>query len=101
FNNGDEESVALVEAQLPVLAKLGATVVDPGPGGALFTPCVRSYLPLTQNKLFTSRFKELFPVDAQGRATNDHIATLLELADDPARVPEDVSFLSMGGAGAT
>jgi len=32
----DEGSVAVVEAALRDLAKAGATLVDPGPGGALF-----------------------------------------------------------------
>jgi Asp-tRNA(Asn)/Glu-tRNA(Gln) amidotransferase A subunit family amidase len=101
FNNGDEESVGIVEARISVLAQLGATIVDPGPGGALFTPCVRRYAPMNQNKLFTTRFEERFPVDARGEPKGDHIATLIDLAADPELVPEDVTFLAMGNAPAT
>ena len=36
----DEESIDLVERAIAVLRKLGATVVDPGPEGALFQRCI-------------------------------------------------------------
>lgn len=100
FQTGDEESVRLVEAAIPELARLGATIVDPGPGGALFTPCVRRYLPTEQTRLFTRRFKQLFPVDEQGKPTSDHIAALIELSADASKVPAEISFFDMGTGGA-
>src|SRR6187455_2077107 len=41
----DEESVDLIERAIGVLKKLGATVVDPGPGGALFQRCITQSAP--------------------------------------------------------
>ena len=37
FNEADEESIAAAERAIADLQKLGATIVDPGPGGALLT----------------------------------------------------------------
>jgi len=41
----DTESVDLVERAIEVLKKLGATVIDPGPEGALFQPCIARTAP--------------------------------------------------------
>jgi len=38
------------------LRSLGATIIDPGPHGALFQSCVDKYVPLYRNKLFTAQF---------------------------------------------
>jgi hypothetical protein len=57
---GDEESVRLVEARsrAPEARRHDR---GPGPGGALFTPCVRRYLPTEQNRLFTQPLQGALP----------------------------------------
>src|SRR5262245_17480645 len=45
FSKADEESIDIVERALGDLAKLGATIVDPGPEGALFQSCIDRYAP--------------------------------------------------------
>ena len=92
FTQADAETIDIVERAIPELRKLGATVVDPGPGGALFTGCLRSYVPAAENKLFTKRFPDKFPVDAQGKPTTDHIATLVAMTADPSLVPDKVTL---------
>jgi hypothetical protein len=71
-----------------------ATIVDPGPERELFTACFMKYDPELSNKIFTSKYPELFPLDAKGAPQCDHIATLLELAADPSKVPASYSTLS-------
>ncbi len=45
FSRADEESIDIVERALGDLRKLGATIVDPGPDGALFQACIARYAP--------------------------------------------------------
>ena len=97
FSKADEQSIDLVERAIADLRKLGATVVDPGPEGALFQACVAISAPRLLNAAFTRQFRRLFPVDAAGQPTGDHIATLLELAADPSRVPDGLSLRTFGG----
>src|SRR5437870_13446131 len=40
FNEADVESIDLAERAANDLRRLGATIVDPGPGGALFQSCI-------------------------------------------------------------
>ena len=100
FAKADEQSIDLVERALDSLRALGATVVDPGPGGALFQTCITRSAPELLNAAFTRQYRQLFPVDAAGQPTGDHTRTLLEMAADPTRVPEGVSLRSLGGFGA-
>ena len=64
FTQADAQSIDIVERGIDDLRKLGATIVDPGAGKALFQECVRKYAPATQSGLFTQQFPQLFPVDA-------------------------------------
>src|SRR5437764_10923263 len=57
----DEESIALVNNAVARLATLGATVVDPGAEGELFTGCIKRYAPETLNAAFVRQYPELFP----------------------------------------
>ena len=45
FAKADEESIDIVERAIGDLRKLGATIVDPGPAGALFQGCFNRYAP--------------------------------------------------------
>jgi amidase len=93
----DEESIELVERAIQALRKLGATIVDPGPDGALFQPCVARSGPELLNAAFARQYPELFPVDPAGQPQGDQIATLVELRANPARVPEALTLLTIGG----
>jgi Asp-tRNA(Asn)/Glu-tRNA(Gln) amidotransferase A subunit family amidase len=92
FNKEDEQTIDLVSAAAGDLAKLGATVVDPGPEGDLFTDCLQKYGPQDDNKLFTKRYPELFPVDKEGKPTTDHTLKLLEVKANPALLPQKLTL---------
>lgn len=46
FAKADEQTIDIVERELPALARLGATLVDPGAGGSLFGRCVQRLAPV-------------------------------------------------------
>lgn len=98
FTKEDEQAIDLVSAAAAEMGKLGATMVDPGEGGALFEDCVRRYQPMLEDKQFTKKYPELFPVDENGAPEVDHIAILIDLSQDLAKVPEEVNFRNLGGA---
>ena len=87
FSIADVETIEIVDRAIDVLRSLGATVVDPGPIGALFQSCVDKHSPTWRNRLFIGQFPSVFPVDASGVPTTDHIATLLDMFFDPTLVP--------------
>jgi Asp-tRNA(Asn)/Glu-tRNA(Gln) amidotransferase A subunit family amidase len=93
FSKADEESIGLVERALGDLRKLGATIVDPGPEGALFQGCIAGYAPELLNSAFALQYRDLFPPQS------DQMATLLNLHVDPTRVPQSLSLRSLNGAG--
>ena len=92
----DEESIDIIERALGHLRKIGATIVDPGPQGALFQGCITRYAPQLYNAAFTAQYPKLFPLDAGGKAATDHISTLLDLDSDPRQVPEGLSLGNLG-----
>lgn len=96
YSKRDEEAIGIIDRAVADLQRTGATIVDPGQGGALFTSCFQEYVPLAFGKLFTSRYPEMFPVDADGQPTSDHIETLVDLKLDPSRVPTDISIREIG-----
>src|SRR5712664_1247697 len=57
----DEDSVAIAEAALRDLAKAGATLVDPGPEGALFGDALAEILPSLDAGTLAAVFAEAFP----------------------------------------
>jgi Asp-tRNA(Asn)/Glu-tRNA(Gln) amidotransferase A subunit family amidase len=91
FTEADSESIDIVERAIDDLRALGATIVDPGPGGALFQSCVDRYAPKWRNQLFIGQFPDQFPVDGDGEPTADHVATLLDMFFDPTLVPKNPS----------
>jgi amidase len=97
FNKADEESIAAAERAILDLQKLGATIVDPGEGGALLQKYIDKYAPSVMNKLFINRFPAVFPVDDAGRPTNDHIRTLVEMFENPPSLtPGGITIRSLG-----
>ncbi|MFL6619050.1 MAG: amidase, partial [Povalibacter sp.] len=98
FTKADEQTIDIVSRGVDELRKLGATVVDPGPEGDLFTSCLKKYVPQADNKLYTKRFPEIFPVDANGKPTGDHTAKLLDLRLNPDAVPDNVTLRDFGSS---
>jgi len=90
FAKADEESIDIVERALGDLRRIGATLVDPGPEGALFQGCLNRYAPQWYNAAFAAQRPNLFPPQS------DQIATLLQMDADPARVPEGWSIRNFG-----
>jgi amidase len=88
FSQADEESIDLVERAIGDLRKLGATIVDPGPEGALFQGCIAHYAPKLLNSGFIRQYRDRLP---QG----DPIAGLLDMWADPSRVPPELSLRSL------
>lgn len=90
-------SIAAVERAIEDLRRLGATIVEGGPDG-LFTDTIRRYAPLLLNTSWTKLYPEMFPVDAEGKPVGDHIAKLIELAGDPAKVPGALTMRNLSEA---
>ena len=94
----DEESVALIERALVDLRSLGADIVDPGAEGELFTHCIARYAPELLNSAFARQFPQLFPSAAPAAGGAD-ISALLDLQQDPSRVPQELSLRTLNGGG--
>jgi Asp-tRNA(Asn)/Glu-tRNA(Gln) amidotransferase A subunit family amidase len=88
FSQADEQSIDLVERAVGDLRKLGATIVDPDPEGALFQGCIARYAPELLNSGFARQYRDRQP-------PADMIAGLLELWADPSRVPPGLSLRSL------
>ena len=97
LTKADEESIALVDRAIADLRSLGAVIVDPGAEGELFTRCIGRYAPELLNAAFARQFPQLFPTEAS--AGNDQIAALLQLQQDPSRVPPQLSLRTLNGGG--
>ncbi|MDO8845667.1 amidase [Methylicorpusculum sp.] len=97
FSPADIESIDIVDKAIDDLRGLGATIIDPGPGGALFQGCVDKVVPTWRNQLFISQFPGLFP------AGTDHIPLLVDMYFDPLLVPHtptgQPSIRNLGPAG--
>ena len=94
LSKADTQSIDLVERAISEVRKLGATIVDPGPEGALFQSCIPRYAPELLNSAFVRQYPQVF-------AGSDPIARLLELHNNPANVPQGLSLRSLaGGIGA-
>jgi Asp-tRNA(Asn)/Glu-tRNA(Gln) amidotransferase A subunit family amidase len=100
FSKADEESIDIVEHAINDLRKLGATVVDPGPEGALFQSCISRRAPELLNSAFTRQYRDVFPADADGRPQADQIAALLQMHADPSRVPQSLSLRTLNSLAA-
>jgi amidase len=98
LNEADFEAIDLTERAIDDLRRLGATIVDPGAGGALFQGCMDKYAPLYRNRVFTEQYPNLFPADSNGKPSTDRIATLVDMFFDPSRVPPGVTIRNIAGA---
>ena len=98
FTQADVESIDLVDRAVQDLRGLGATIIDPGPKGALFQDCIDKYVPRASNALFTRQFPSLFPRDASGDPTADHLPLLIEMFSNPPRIPDRPTIRDFGPA---
>src|SRR5881409_3270064 len=98
FTEADVESIDIVERAVSDLRRLGATIIDPGAGGALFQSCVDKYAPIYRNRNFIKQFPNIFPVDAEGKPASDRIAQLVDMFFNPSLVPAGASIRNMGPA---
>jgi len=93
FTQADSESIDLVDKAVVDLRRLGATVVDPGPGGSLFQSCLDQYIPQNLNAFFINQFPALFPAGA------DHFPLLENMYVNPSLVPGEITLRSIGTIG--
>jgi Asp-tRNA(Asn)/Glu-tRNA(Gln) amidotransferase A subunit family amidase len=93
FTAADTESIDIADRAIQKLRDLGATIVDPGPHGALFQSCVDKYVPKWQNQQFIRQFATSFPVDGTGAPATDHISTLLDMYFNPSLLPHKATGL--------
>jgi Asp-tRNA(Asn)/Glu-tRNA(Gln) amidotransferase A subunit family amidase len=77
FNVVDTENIDITDAAIEQLRALGATIVDPGPQGALFQSCVDQYIPKWQNQQFLPG--------------TDQLQRILDMYFDPSTVPHTAS----------
>jgi Asp-tRNA(Asn)/Glu-tRNA(Gln) amidotransferase A subunit family amidase len=98
LTKADEESIALVERALVDLKSLGASIVDPGGEGELFTSCIAHYAPELLNSAFAREYPQLFPSGA-GAAGGADISVLLGLRQDSSRVPSQLSLRTLNAGG--
>jgi amidase len=98
LTRADEESIALVDRAIASLRSLGAVIVDPGAEGELFTRCIARYAPELLNSAFARQYPQLFPAEATP-TPGAEIAALLQVQQDPARVPPQLSLRTLNGGG--
>jgi len=98
FTKADEQSIDLVDRAIGDLRSLGATIVDPGPHGELFTKYIQKYGPMLQNGVFAKLHPEQFPVDASGKPTTDQVETLVGIYVDPTKAQGHFTLRDLGGA---
>src|SRR3984893_9783872 len=98
FNEADVSSIDLAERAIGDLRRLGATIVDPGTGGALFQSCIDKYVPLYRNRVFIEQFPNLFPVDSNGKPSTDRMSVLVDMFFDPSLVPAGSTIRNIGPA---
>jgi Asp-tRNA(Asn)/Glu-tRNA(Gln) amidotransferase A subunit family amidase len=90
FNEAAVQSIDAADSAINDLRSLGATIVDPGPHGALFQSCVDKYVPLYRNKLFTAQFTDRFPAGA------DPIPLLVDMFEKPSLAAKGPNIRSLG-----
>ena len=99
FTKADEESIDLADKAIEVLRGLGATIVDPGPHGELFTRYIRELSPRLLNVTFAKQHPEAFPLTADGQPATDQVETLVDMTVDPQKAPGSFTLRDLGGGG--
>jgi amidase len=96
FTKADEESIDIIERAVADVRKLGATVVDPGPEGALFQGCIARYTPGLLNSALQRQYSNLFPAN---KPQTDLISSLLDMGFDPSQVPAGFTLRNLNTPG--
>jgi len=100
FAKADEENIDIVLHAIDKLKELGATLVDPGEGGELFTKYIQALNPMLMNAGYMQEHPELFPVDPKThKPTGDNIAKLIDLVVDPTQAPGKFTLRDLGSFG--
>jgi amidase len=86
FTKADEEIIGIANQAIEDLKKAGATIVDPGPNGALFKDAIAAMLPGLDAPAITSLYKEAFP------AGTPVVDRLVEMTGDPSRIPPELTL---------
>jgi len=98
FNEADVAAIDLTERAISDLRRIGATIVDPGPNGALLQSCIDRYFPVYRNRVFFEQNPNLFPLDATGNPLTDRVSQLVDMYFDPSHVPKGTTIRSIGAA---
>src|SRR5258706_4178680 len=86
FTKADEDSGRIANQALSDLAKAGATIVDPGPQGALFKDAIAEIMPALDAPTLAAVYKELFP------AATPVVARSVDIAGRPAQLPPELTI---------
>jgi len=98
FTKADEQTIDIVDRAIDKLRELGATIIDPGAHGELFTKYIRKLGPMTHNQIYAKLHPDLFPVDEDGKPTGDYLATFVDLYLDPSKAVGKFTLRDLGGA---
>src|SRR5258705_1912554 len=98
FNEADFEAIDLTERAIGDLRRVGATIIDPGSGGALLQGCVDKYLPLYRANVFIAQYPNLFPADASRKPLTDRVSQLVDMYFNPSSVPAGTTIPNIGPA---
>lgn len=88
FGKADAGTLDLIEREMSALRDLGATLVDPGEGGALFDGCMRRLAPAHLNSAFVERHAQSFDAEP--------IDDLVHMTVNPESAPSALSVRDPG-----
>src|SRR5437588_1770790 len=89
FTKADDDSIRIANAAIADLAKAGATIVDPGPNGALFKQAIAELLPALDAPMLAALYRELFPA---GTLVVDKS---VDVTGEPSQLPPELSLRAL------
>jgi len=89
FTKADEGSIRIVNLAIADLAKAGATIIDPGPDGALFKDAIAELLPGLDAPMLAAVYKEFFP---SGTLI---VNKSVEITGNPSQMPPELSLRTL------
>ncbi len=97
FSEADGPAIGLIEEAIEDLKGIGATMVDPGEGGALLQECLNRTTPYHNAAAYIEKFPEEFPEGS------DHVSTLIDMTvasgSGPVLTLRDIGGVSADGVG--
>jgi Asp-tRNA(Asn)/Glu-tRNA(Gln) amidotransferase A subunit family amidase len=85
-SRADEEAVRIASEALADLAKSGATLVDPGPEGALFTDAIAEIVPALDTATLSAVYRELFAT------ATPFVDRTVQISGKAAELPPELSI---------